>query len=159
MISEGNIYKIICTLNNDVYIGSTFNLLKQRWQTHKSKFKYWLQDNNRVKCSICENFKKYGIENFKIILIKKYLVYREHRKDSRQLEAYEQLWINKLNCVNTKCAFQPLIKKQYYIAKKKTISEKKKVKITCECGSIISKHNKAPHIRTAKHKNYINNIN
>ena len=52
--------------------------------------------------------KLYGIQNFKIILIKEYMVYREHKKDHRHLFVYEQLWINKMKCINIQCAINPL---------------------------------------------------
>tara|TARA_R110002020_G_scaffold469615_1_gene694751 strand:+ start:167 stop:670 length:504 start_codon:yes stop_codon:yes gene_type:complete len=54
-----------------------------------------LKDKNRKKCSCYPYYKKYGIENFKIVLIKSYEVCREHVKDRRHLEAYETLWINR----------------------------------------------------------------
>ena len=57
MISEGKIYKITCGLNNDVYVGSTFDELRYRWRIHKCKYKRWLRDNTIHKCSIFDNFK------------------------------------------------------------------------------------------------------
>ena len=123
-----------------------------------------------------DSFKKYGIENFKIIEIKKYDVYREYYKDYKHLQSKEQLWINKLKCVNSNCSFNPIPeneykkyyrlnnkdkikerKKEYHITNKDKIKEQRKIKITCECGSIYRKCDKARHERTNKHMNYINN--
>jgi hypothetical protein len=56
--------------------------------------------------SIYPYFKKFGIENFKIILIKEYQV-----EDKAHRGAYEQLWINKLKPINKKCALN-LLKKE-----------------------------------------------
>ena len=73
---------------------------------------------------------KYGIDNFKIDLIKSYNVVRTHQKDHKHLEAYETLWICKTkNCVNKKLPFKPLkkeVQKQYREANKLKIAEKKK---------------------------------
>ena len=52
--------------------------------------------------------------------------------------------------------------KQYYEANKEEISETNKQKITCLCGSVISKCHKSDHLKTQKHlKNmdkYMENI-
>lgn len=105
----GRVYKIIHNQSDICYIGSTFNTTRDRFRVHKYDYK---QGNNS--CSISKYFEKYGVKNFKMILIKEYeVIDREH------LEAYEQLWINKLNCVNKQCAFQPLKKERIKIYHKK----------------------------------------
>ena len=133
--SIGHIYKIICSLdNNFCYIGSTFNELRHRFQGHKTKFNSWLKDKKIKKCSIFPYFEKYGIENFKIILIKSYNVVRTHQRDNKHLSAFETLWINKTkNCVNECLPFNPLLKfkclqqrKQYYQENKVEILECRK---------------------------------
>jgi hypothetical protein len=52
------------------------------------------------------------------------------------------------------------MKKEYCEEHKEEIREKKKEKrkekMTCECGSIIRKSDKSKHLKTIKHKNYIN---
>jgi len=95
-IREGNVYIIICILNPKIkYVGSTFNQVRHRWQQHKSRF-----EKGHRSCSIYKYFEEYGIENFQMKLLKKYQVYSEHNKDWTHLRVYEQLWINKLKCVN-----------------------------------------------------------
>ena len=65
---------------------------------------------------IFDYFEKYGIENFKIILIKSYNVVRTHQKDHKHLHAYELLWINKTkNCCNKLLTFNPLLFNKYKI--------------------------------------------
>ncbi len=49
-------------------------------------------------------------------------------------------------------------KKEYRDNNKEEISRKKAEKITCECGTIISKQRLARHIKTAKHKLIMENI-
>ena len=128
MISKGYIYKIVCNLNNVVYVGSTFNQIRHRWQQHKANYNTYLTNNSKL-ISLYPYIKKYGIENFTIIKIKEYQVYREHKKDLKHLHAYEQLWINKLKCINKQCSFSNPLKKHmktliYYKDAKKKISKK-----------------------------------
>ena len=126
------IYQIICKINPDIrYIGSTFNSLRNRWQTHKYDFEYW-QQGKRDGISIYKYFLEIGIENFKILEIKSYLVYSENVKDTKHISAYEQLWINKIKCVNQHSAFNiPVVsehlrkqyKKKYYEENKEVLNE------------------------------------
>jgi hypothetical protein len=126
--STGTVYKIICRLDSDiVYIGSTFNTLRNRWQHHKNSYKEYL--NGRSHCSIYPYFEKYGIENFKIIKVKEYECYRENRSDRRHLNVYETLWINKTkNCVNKQNPFciQKLSDKFRYQNTKEQYREQRK---------------------------------
>jgi hypothetical protein len=166
----GRIYKIVCNLSDDVYIGSTFNRLSDRFRRHKYGFNQYL-NNKSYEMSIYPLFKQYGVENFTIILIKEYLVC-----DKKHLLMYEQLWINKLNCVNKVIAFQLLKKqqqkqyfeknkdrqRQYYHNNKIKINlqhklwlEKNKEKINCVCGSNIIKSKVSNHLKTKKHLNFI----
>lgn len=118
MTSEGHIYKIICTLDETFcYIGSTFNRLSKRFEKHRDNYYAWKKGKPKTFCSCFSYFDKYGINNFKIILIKSYNVCRTHNKDRRHLEAYETLWINKSKCVNKILPISYLQKerkKQYY---------------------------------------------
>lgn len=158
--TTGIVYKIICNLNSKfVYIGSTFNQLRHRFQQHKRDYKCWLNGEKRDKCSCFDYFKKYGIENFTIIKIKEYVCYKSNKLDKKHLHAYEQLWINKTrNCCNKCPAFSPL--KQQKIKENKRVYGKKyyednkeqiKEKIACDrCGSIVRKSDIARHKKTDK---------
>ena len=125
MITKGYIYKIICNLDNSFcYIGSTFSTLNKRFEEHKRVYK-----NKYGEISIHKYFDQYGIDNFKIELIKSYNVIRTHQKDHKHLCVYETLWINKTkNCVNKQAPFNPLRKekvKQHYEKNKEEIAEYK----------------------------------
>ena len=119
----GKVYRI--TKNDDPninYVGSTFTTLRQRWNIHKKN-----------DCSIKKYFDEYGIDKFKIILIKEYEVFAENQKDTKQLRAYEQLWINKFRlkdcCINKYDAIGLLSKeklKEYKINNREEILEKAK---------------------------------
>jgi len=114
---------------NIIYIGSTFNQLRHRWQQHKKGYTKYLNEKNSC-VSIYPYFEKFGIENFKIMKIKQYKCYREHNKDSRHLHAYEQLWINKTRCVNKISAFSiPIVAKEYKKGYRKKYQEENKEKI------------------------------
>ena len=163
----GIVYRIVCLSNPELppYIGSTFNQLRHRWRNHKANYKKYLK--GEVTCvSIFPYFTQYGIENFKILKIKEYLVYREHEKDRRHLSVYEQLWMNKLKNVN-KCNSIPflyvrlrtkLYNQQYHKDKAKELSTKNKI-IYIENRDKILEQKKDYHKRNKdkineKHKKY-----
>ena len=104
----GTIYKIYYKLDPTiVYVGSTYVDILLRFSYHKNSYKMYLDGRSR-EISIYPYYTIYGHENFEIKKIKDYLVYRENENDRKHISAYEQLWINKLNCVNKKPAFNPL---------------------------------------------------
>ena len=141
--STGRIYIIICNLNPKIfYIGSTFNILKQRFSKHKRDYK-----EGKVNIGIYKYFEKYGIENFTMKLLKEYQVIREHAKDNKHLLVYETLWINKIKGnVNQVLPFNPLKNisrliyrenhrkeaivrsKKHYETNKEVINENRKIK-------------------------------
>jgi len=103
----GTVYRIICLSKPllPCYVGSTFDTVRKRWTRHKASYKTWLKGNTHFGCSVFKLFELYGIENFKIIPIKQYLVYAESRKDKRCLGVYEQLYISKLDTINERDVF------------------------------------------------------
>jgi len=116
-LKTGTIYKIICAITDDVYIGSTFNTLRNRWQSHKGHYNDWINKKTKRRISIYPYFEKYGIEHFKIIKIKEY-----ECVDKKHLESKEQLWISKTKCVNEMNTFR--IKKMYMKIYKENNKEK-----------------------------------
>ena len=160
----GRVYKIICSQSNDIYIGSTFNELRVRWQQHKNRYCEYKKNPNRS-MSIHSFFDNFDIKDFKIILIKEYEVV-----DRKHLESKEQLWINKLKCINTNNSFRInwISRKDYYQDNKEKIKEydrnrqnkeaikmQRAIKITCACGSEIRRCDNARHERTKKHQKYM----
>ena len=83
----GKVYKIVHNQSDICYVGSTFNELKQRFYNHKN--------SKKNLCVIRKYMDKLGKNNFKMILIKEYKVC-----DKQHLRTKEQLWINKINCIN-----------------------------------------------------------
>ena len=118
MYKIGRVYKIY--FNKNIYIGSTFKTLNERFNRHKYDYKCWLNKKRNDKCEIYPYFLQFGIENFKIELIKEYEVC-----DKYHLQAYEQLWINKLDCVNKNSSFKikKLSDKEYCKKNKERIKQ------------------------------------
>ena len=172
LYKTGRVYKIMYIGNENVsitYVGSTFNTLRDRKQGHKDNFKKWDNDSKNKCLTIFPYYQQLGIDNFKILLIKEYQVV-----DRNHLLALEQLWMNKINCINNQKAFQPLKRehitqyrdkrkdttktynKQYSQANKDKLAEQARIKYTCQCGGKYTKHHKARHEKTNKHQNYLN---
>ncbi len=98
---NGKIYKIYYINDPTIYyIGSTFKKIETRLRNHIYAYNEWIEKIRKFKCAIYPYFKKYGIENFKIELIKEYKVI-----EKQQLLVYETLYIRKLSPVNIKQPF------------------------------------------------------
>ena len=166
-LTTGLVYRIVCLSNPDIqYVGSTFNQLRYRWQRHIYQYETYVLNDRKKGISLFKYFDKYGINDFKILLIKKYQVYREHNKDRKHLNVYEQLWINKLKCVNEinpfyiRKMFTKLYRNTHKSHKKAYDKERIKLKYDCECGSKnLSHKHKSEHIKTKKHKAYLESLN
>jgi hypothetical protein len=120
----GRVYRIICLCDPEFqYVGSTMSQLRHRWQNHKGHYKQYLDGKRKKDLSTYDAYDKHGIENFKIILIKEYKVY-----DKNHLQAYEQLWINKIKCINKYMPFyiKYLSKKGYREKNKEKYKEYEK---------------------------------
>jgi group I intron endonuclease len=78
------IYKIINNINNKIYIGKTINDIKKRFACHKSNA------NSNKNTILCKAFRKYGSENFSIIIIEENII------SESVLNEKEIYWINLL---------------------------------------------------------------
>lgn len=118
-IRNGIIYKIFHkTLKNIVYIGSTVCRLSTRWKRHKISFSNWNNGYTKSKCAICPYFLEHGIKNFDCVILRKYKII-----DSKHLNAYEQLWINKIKNINKNIVFNPTKSYNKYYKKKLKIDK------------------------------------
>jgi len=169
---KGKIYTIRSWSNPDlIYIGSTTQQLCRRFSTHNVKYRKW-KENNEGK-----NLTSYSV----IDCGDAYIELLETYPCSNRSELYkrEGYWIREMRCVNkvipsrSKKEYMDKYnqdnkhiiaekKKKYYldnrekfIQKAKENYEKNKIKITCECGSIIQKACKAIHLKSKKHQTYI----
>lgn len=111
---KGKIYKIVNTIDDKIYVGSTsMSHVNKRFTLHKSSYKKWLRGLSSYYTSF-ELFEDYGIENCKIELIEEIEI-----SDRKELFKRENFWINELRevCVN---------KKPSYSSDEKKITDMKK---------------------------------
>ena len=147
--SKGLIYKITCKDGTiqDTYVGSTCNFRKRK-SCHKSrcnnkKGKWY---NLLVYKTIRANK---GWTNWEITLIENFPC------DSRtELKKRERHWIGELKAT-LNCSIPGRTKKEWRKKNRAIMKEKRGEKITCECGSVITKHHLARHKRSKKHQKFI----
>ena len=141
------IYKIYCRdiEITDCYVGSTEDF-SQRCRTHKSACN---NENDKD-----HNYKLYkyiranlGMDNFIIEQIIDCEI--ENRYDC-------ELYYFKLFKATLNSQFPKRSRTQHYIDNREQLLEQRKIKIECECGSVLRKSDKARHIRSTKHQDYIN---
>jgi len=162
---NGKIYKLTSDKTNDVYIGSTIQRLCNRKAKHKYDYKRYLKGE----CNYTKSYELIKYDDCKIELIINYPC-----KDRKELETKEGEYIKNMKCINIYIAGRTSKERDYYkyhnnekykknklLSQKKSyekrknqISEKRKVKIKCECGSTFRKSDKARHYKTKKHMSY-----
>ena len=190
--ANGRIYKIepICEHDeNEVYYGSTCQLLCKRMDSHRRDYKCWL-NNKRDKTSSYDLFEKYGIENCKIYLVELYPC-----ETKEELLAREGYYIKNNKCVNRYVAGNQLAvgikeyhqiyrnqhkdenieygkiyrennkqklkeKRAIYAAKNiEKIKEYSQTKNVCSCGGKYTNHDRPKHYRTKLHMKWQNEQN
>ena len=149
---NGKIYKIEPRGDHsegDVYIGSTTKeYLCQRMTAHRSGYNCFKRGTRQHKLTSYDLFDKYGVENCDIILLE---LVEANSKD--ELVSREAHYIRTIKCVNR---FVPLrTTREYKQEHKEVISQKNKIKFTCECGSTFRKCDRAAHFKTWKHQFYL----
>jgi hypothetical protein len=177
--SKSIIYKIYDNTNGDVYYGSTCNTLRYRISTHKcdvkSDKKYPCKSqsiilNGDYTYSVVEKYpcetklelktrERWWIENN--VCVNKHIPLRTNKEyyndNADKIKEQQKLWyadnVDKV--------------KEYRIENKDKITEQRKQyridnadklkeKVKCDCGGCYTQTNKARHLKTKKHKNYIN---
>ena len=155
----GFIYKIFCESNNDLYVGSTFDLNKRKIQ-HKSNCYNETRPHYHLKVykTIRENggWDKYKMEIIKTIEVNNITELRvEERKciesNNCNLNTYipnrdykERNVINK----NEKKKYD----KERYLKQKEHRTKKNKCEI---CGGFYTNQHKSTHIKTKKHQSFL----
>jgi hypothetical protein len=134
------IYKIVNTINDDIYVGSTKNELRVRWQGHKCYAKK-IPDCN----GLYQMMNEYSFENFRIVLIE--TVECENKEEQiRHEQRYIDMLkpkLNKHNAYGNKCEHNKL-RYRCVSCKGSQICSHNKDKIYCrDCmGSQICSHKK-----------------
>jgi hypothetical protein len=98
--------------------------------------------------------KEYQIDNYEKISkrTKPYMkIYNKQYKITHREECSER---NKIYYQENKDEMKEYYK-EYYKENKERINKNRVCKVTCECGSVLSKCNKTAHIKSKKHQNYI----
>ena len=167
--SNGKIYKILNSTDNEVYVGSTIEPLCKRMWKHRHDSK------RRGQGKLYEHMNELGLEHFYIELIEAYKCNSEE-----ELFAKEGEWIRRVGTLNMNIAgrtkqqweaddYERRMKqmkthrdnhkgerKEYdekrYEQNKDEINQKASEQIMCECGSSISIRNRLRHLRSKKHK-------
>ena len=164
----GRIYMLTCNVTGLQYIGSTIQSLRERLRKHKQNYIEFL--NGKF---------DHELSSFEILKCNDYYIelIEEIEIDIRQdLYDIENIYIQNIKCVNKYIAPSGLSKKekdhQYYVEHKKKynerskqyridnkefITEQKKKKYTCECGSTLTTSHKSRHEKTKNHQEYLKN--
>jgi hypothetical protein len=142
---KGKIYRIVCNVTGDVYIGSTIQTLGMRLACHKI-------DARRGNVGSSQIIKR---GDFKIELIENY-----QANSREELLWRERHFIDNTDCINKllpiatkeerrlmhlKCATER------YHTNKEEITKYKKEPIKCECGRVVRRGDVPKHLRTKIH--------
>ena len=167
--SNGKIYKVLNSIDNEVYVGSTIEPICKRMWKHRYDSK------RRVQYKLYEHMNKLGLEHFYIELIEAYKC-----NSKEELLAKEGEWIRRVGTLNKQIAgrtkqqweadeherrmkqmkeyreqhekeLKEYFKKRYE-QNKDEINQRASEQIMCECGSSISIRNRPRHLRSKKHK-------
>ena len=156
---NSKIYKIVNPDTDNIYIGSTCQkYLCTRFNGHKQDYKNFKSGKDRKHANSTLIFDASdNIYDTKIILIENFPCNSKEELQKREFE----IITNTKNCVNS-CNGKYINDKKKYQKEKmreyrKNNKEKLKIKITCECGSVIQKCDFSRHCKTIKHQSFFNN--
>ena len=177
---RGKIYAIRSHQTPAVYIGSTCDRLSRRLSTHKNDYKRF---NNGIKStSNMSSFSILKYPDYYIELIEEFKCNNKMeltRREGEIIRATE-------NCVNKRIEGRTMaeyrndnkerisnmcrkykndnkeqidiMKKKYYEKNQEQILKKHSTKFNCECGGRYTYGHKARHLKTNKHKNYLETV-
>ena len=147
-LDQAKIYKIIDNTNDNIYIGSTCQSLKKRLSEHKNDYKRFLKGlfNNVTSFDILKN------NDYKIELLENCDI-----KTKQELLQRERYYIENNECLNKIVPGRN--KKEYYDVNKDKINIKRNQMIDCECGRKYTIRNKARHLKSTKHQEFIKSNN
>jgi hypothetical protein len=140
---NSKIYKIVCNVTGDIYIGSSCETLEERLKQHKHGYKSYMEGKFRFVTS----FKILERDDYNIELICDYPC-----ENNTELRKEEQRHIDMNECVNIQRAFSS---KEYKRENKKEYRKKNKErdnrKFTCECGALSFYRCRKRHYSSKKH--------
>ena len=162
---KGKIYKILNTIDNEIYVGSTCELLSQRMARHRSDCK------RRAHLPLYKAMIEYGKEYFYIELLEKHPCSDKEELVKKENEYIRSLKpsMNQRGYVTCKITYareyyhnnktrRSIYCREYYQNNNTSLKEYRreyyqaaKEMITCECGCEITKRGLKQHIATKKH--------
>lgn len=145
---NSKIYKLTDNTNNNVYIGSTIQTIKQRLQGHKSGAKTSKEGYGCASKSIIDN------GDYKIELLEEFSC-----ENKRELLIKEQEYIDQYDCIN-KVNSHADPKKRYLLNREKILIKKRiydKNYIKCECGGGYCMSHRARHLKSRRCQEYFKN--
>ena len=173
---NGKIYKITNNINSEVYVGSTCDILRKRFNNHAS---YSKQDD-KLNRPLYKMMNELGPDIFRIDLIENYSC-----NDKQELRQREGYWIRQIGTLNKVIAGRTIKEyrdenkekineaaKEYREKNIEIINEKKKVfrknhteeikeykstPVTCICGVCVKKGNLWEHKKSKKHLAFLEN--
>ena len=94
---QGKIYKILNTIDDEIYVGSTCEVLSRRMSHHRAPLK------RNINCLIYKHMKQLGVENFYIELIEDYPCERNEQLVKREGEIIRNIGtLNKCGTISIK---------------------------------------------------------
>ena len=180
--NNGIIYKLCCrdTTIKDIYIGSTCAFRRRKSQ-HKHSCN--TENDKKYNINVYQFIRDHGgWDNWDMIEIKKVNCETKRELEKEERAILEQLGgtLNTHIPTRTTKEYREAHKEEkkeykkahyqknkerdneksraYNLKHKKEISEKRSVKINCDCGSTIQKKNKIQHLKTEKHQKYLKSI-
>ena len=144
---NAKIYKLWSPEGDEVYIGSTTQMLCQRKAKHIYNYKQNLTCKSRL---IFEKYNDVRIELLECCPC----------NNKEGVEKKEGEYIRNNNCVNKRVTMGlDLSTKEVNKIKNDNCKEKNSQKIKCECGLMLRYGDKARHLRTNRHIKLMNEIN
>jgi len=170
--TQGKIYKVTNTINNEFYVGSTCSTLNQRMTKHRYSATH--PENSAYNMKVMKAMRDFGLNHFIIELIENFPC-----ENYDALVTREQYYIDLLHPqLNINDAKGDHAKKNHerYIAKKDEIKEKQKqylenggkekaniaqqkrreIKYECGCGGFYRGGNRLLHEKTEQHQAFLN---
>ena len=166
--SKGKIYRIVCNITNEIYIGSTCDSLCCRMGNHRRGHRYHKNKNDGK--NGCRSFQIIDRDDYAIVLLENFPC-----NDIYELKARERFYIESVKCINLMTPNRtmeeyendPIVierrkiyrenhieqKAEWYKNNAERISLEGKIKTICECGSIV--RSITTHSKSIKHQQFI----
>ena len=157
----GRIYKLVSPHTEKVYIGSTVQLLHERLSDHKSSYIRFL--NKKAKHYMSSfDIVKYPDTTISLIHEGSFDSIAELRRLEGEIVRSIDNACNKEIAGRTDLEYkrehrerQNETNRNFYHRHKDELNAERKIKVTCECGCVVSKSNLADHRKTTKHKDML----